>query len=99
MGMANLRAGPTAGDDMTTGVMVFRYPAHVLEPTAGTMKAYLLDGRLVGVTGKVVGFWDSSSGLAIGTHPASAPPAVVNMGGYIVNQAKGRSTTATPMRT
>lgn len=68
--------------------MVFRYPAHVLEPTAGTMKAYLLDGRLVGVTGKVVGFWDSSSSSAIASRPASGPPAVVNMGGGIVNHAK-----------
>ena len=43
MGMANLRAGPTA---------------------------------------------DSSSGSAIANRPASGPPAVVNMGGGIVNHAK-----------
>jgi hypothetical protein len=67
---------------------VFHYPAHVLEPTAGTMKAYLLDGRLVGVTGKVVGFWDSSSSSAIASRPASGSPVVVNMGGGIVNHAK-----------
>jgi hypothetical protein len=79
---------PTPSQPRSGGIVVFRYPAHVLEPAAGTMKAYLLDGRIVGVTGKVVGFWDSSSGSAIASHPASGPPAVVNMGGEIVNHAK-----------
>jgi hypothetical protein len=79
---------PTPSQPRSGGIVVFRYPAHVLEPTAGTMKAYLLDGRLVGVTGKVVGFWDSSSSSAIASRPASGSPAVVNMGGGIVNHAK-----------
>jgi hypothetical protein len=79
---------PTPSQPRSGGIVVFRYPAHVLEPTAGTMKAYLLDGRIVGVTGKVVGFWDSSSSSAIASRPASGPPAVVNMGGSIVNHAK-----------
>jgi hypothetical protein len=79
---------PAPPQPRSGGIVVFRYPAHVLEPTAGTMKAYLLDGRLVGVTGKVVGFWDSSSSSAIASRPASGSPAVVNMGGGIVNHAK-----------
>jgi hypothetical protein len=79
---------PTPSQPRSGGIVVFHYPAHVLEPTAGTMKAYLLDGRLVGVTGKVVGFWDSSSSSAIASRPASGSPAVVNMGGGIVNHAK-----------
>jgi hypothetical protein len=79
---------PAPSQPRNGGIVVFRYPAHVLEPTAGTMKAYLLDGRLVGVTGKVVGFWDSSSSSAIASRPASGPPAVVNIGGSIVNHAK-----------
>jgi hypothetical protein len=79
---------PTPSQPRSGGIVVFHYPAHVLEPTAGTMKAYLLDGRLVGVTGKVVGFWDSSSSSAIASRPASGSPAVVNMGGDIVNHAK-----------
>lgn len=79
---------PTPSQPRSGGIVVFHYPAHVLEPTAGTMKAYLLDGRLVGVTGKVVGFWDSSSSSAIASRPASRSPAVVNMGGGIVNHAK-----------
>jgi hypothetical protein len=79
---------PAPPQPRSGGIVVFRYPAHVLEPTAGTMKAYLLDGRLVGVTGKVVGFWDSSSSSVIANRPASGSPAVVNMGGGIVNHAK-----------
>jgi hypothetical protein len=89
LGQVSFRADyPTPSQPRSGGIVVFRYPAHVLEPTAGTMKAYLLDGRLVGVTGKVVGFWDSSSSSAIASRPASGPPAVVNVGGGIVNHAK-----------
>lgn len=70
------------------GILVFRYPARTLEPFAGTMTAYLLDGRLVGVSGHVVGFWDSSSSSAISSVPADGPPAVQVVGGDVVNRAQ-----------
>jgi hypothetical protein len=67
---------------------VFRYPARTLEPSAGTMTAYLLDGRVVGVRGHVVGFWDSGSSSSISTVPAGGPPDVELFGGDITNHAK-----------
>jgi hypothetical protein len=71
------------------GIRVFRYPAGTLEPFAGTMTAYLLDGRLVGVSGHVVGFWDSNSSSAISSIPADGPPAVqIVGGGDVVNRAQ-----------
>jgi hypothetical protein len=72
----------------TGGIPVFRYPARTLEPSAGTMTAYLLDGRVVGVRGHVVGFWDSRSSSSISTVPADGPPAVEVYGGDITNHAK-----------
>jgi hypothetical protein len=63
------------------GIPVFRYPAGTLEPSAGTMTAYLLDGRAEGVGGHVVGFWDSSSSSAVSVVPAGGPPAVGVFGG------------------
>jgi hypothetical protein len=67
---------------------VFRYPARTLEPSAGTMTAYLLDGRLIGVSGHVVGFWDSNSSSSISSIPADGPPAVEVLGGDVVNHAR-----------
>jgi hypothetical protein len=72
----------------TGGIPVFRYPARTLEPSAGTMTAYLLDGRVVGVRGHVVGFWDSRSSSSISTVPTDGPPAVELFGGDITNHAK-----------
>lgn len=56
----------------------------------GTRKwfAYLLDGRVVGVSGHVVGFWDSNSSSAISSIPADGPPAVQIFGGDVVNHAR-----------
>jgi hypothetical protein len=79
---------PVPHQPRTGGILVFRYPARTLEPFAGTMTAYLLDGRLVGVGGHVVGFWDSNSSSAISSIPADGPPAVQIFGGDVVNHAR-----------
>jgi hypothetical protein len=79
---------PVPHQPRTGGILVFRYPADTLEPFAGTMTAYLLDGRLVGVSGHVVGFWDSNSSSAISSIPADGPPTVQVFGGNIVNHAR-----------
>jgi hypothetical protein len=52
------------------------------------MTAYLLDGRVVGVRGQVVGFWDSNSDSAISGLPAGGPPAVQMFGGDVINHAR-----------
>jgi len=72
---------PTPSQPRSGGIVVFRYPAHTEEPKAGTMTAYLLDGRILGINGRVVGFWDSASSSSISNVPASGPPTVVNLGG------------------
>jgi hypothetical protein len=79
---------PVPSQPRTGGIPVFRYPARTLEPSAGTMTAYLLDGRVVGVRGHVVGFWDSRSSSSISTVPADGPPAVELSGGDITNHAR-----------
>jgi hypothetical protein len=79
---------PVPHQPSTGGIRLFGYPARTLEPFAGTMTAYLLDGRVVGVSGHVVGFWDSNSSSAISSIPADGPPAVEVFGGDIVNHAK-----------
>jgi len=53
---------PTPSRPHSGGIVAFRYPAGTQEATAGTMTAYLLDGRVIGSRGKVVGFWDSAGG-------------------------------------
>jgi hypothetical protein len=78
---------PVPHQPRTGGIPVFRYPARTLEPSAGTVTAYLLDGRVVGVRGHVVGFWDSNSGSAISNVPAGGPPTVENLGGEVINHA------------
>jgi hypothetical protein len=65
----------------TGGIVVFRYPAGTQEATAGTMTAYLLDGRVIGSRGKVVGFWDSDSSSVISGVGPSWSSAVVSVGG------------------
>jgi hypothetical protein len=72
----------------TGGIQAFRYPAGTLEPSAGTMTAYLLSGRVEGVGGQVVGFWDSSSSSSVSIVPASGPPAVELFGGDIRNHSR-----------
>ena len=79
---------PVPHQPSTGGIRVFRYPARTLEPFAGTMTAYLLDGRVVGVSGHVVGFWDSTSSSEISGIPAEGPPAVGLFGGNTVNHAR-----------
>jgi hypothetical protein len=64
------------------------YPAGSVSPTAGTMTAYLLDGRLIGFNGRVVGFWESDSSSVISGVPVSGPQAVVNVGGSWLRGAK-----------
>jgi hypothetical protein len=86
MGMANLQAGPTVGDDMATGVSGLsrtRYPEMVRladllgadDPQDNAQEAF---ARLL----------RKSSSSAIASRPASGSPVVVNMGGGIVNHAK-----------
>jgi hypothetical protein len=79
---------PVPHQPRTGGIPVFRYPAGTLEPSAGTMTAYLLNGRVVGVSGQVVGFWDSNSSSAISSVPADGPPAVELFGGDVINHAR-----------
>lgn len=59
------------------GITVFRYPADVDGPRPGRIDAYLLNGKVLGVNGTIVGFWDSMNSPAISAAPASGPPAVV----------------------
>jgi hypothetical protein len=79
---------PVPHQPSTGGIRLFRYPARTLEPSAGTMTAYLLDGRLVGVSGHVVGFWDSASSSEISSIPADGAPAVGIFSGNVVNRAR-----------
>jgi hypothetical protein len=74
---------PALSQPRSGGIKLFSYPAKSASPTAGTMTAYLLNGSLVGVTGKVVGFWSSGPDSSFSTSnvPASGPPAVSNFGG------------------
>jgi hypothetical protein len=89
LGQLSFRADyPVPHQPSTGGIRVFRYPARTLAPSAGTMTAYLLDGRVVGVRGQVVGFWDSNSDSAISGHPAGGPPAVQMFGGDVINHAR-----------
>jgi hypothetical protein len=74
---------PTPAQPRSGGIKLFSYPAGSVSPTAGTMTAYLLNGSLIGVSGKVVGFWSSGrdSISSIASVPASGPPAVSNFSG------------------
>ena len=74
---------PAPSRPRSGGITVFRYPTGVEGGGPGRMTAYLLDGRVLGVNGKIVGFWDSVNSSAIANVPASGPPAVVvfNTGG------------------
>ena len=78
---------PTPSQPRSGGIKLFSYPARSVSATAGTMTAYLLNGSLIGVKGKVVGFWESNSSSAIAGIPASGPPAVENIGGSWVKGA------------
>jgi hypothetical protein len=79
---------PTPSQPRSGGIKLFSYPAHSVSTTAGTMTAYLLNGSLIGVKGKVVGFWGTDSSSTIAGVPASGPPAVANIGGSWTNDAK-----------
>jgi hypothetical protein len=79
---------PWPGRPRTGGIQVFRYPAGTLERSAGTMTAYLLDGRVEGVRGQIVGFWDSASNSVISNVPADGPPAVGLAGGNYAEHAR-----------
>lgn len=79
---------PTPHQPRTGGITVLHYPAGTLEPFAGTVTAYLLPGQLVGVSGQVVGFWDSNSSSEISNIAAAGPPAVRIFGGNVVNRAR-----------
>jgi hypothetical protein len=90
---------PTPSQPRSGGIVVFHYPAHVLEPTAGTMKAYLLDGRIVGVTARSS---DSGTPRAARPLPAARPadhPLWSTWAAKSSTTPSCRSTTATPMRT
>jgi hypothetical protein len=89
LGRLSFRADyPVPGQPRTGGIRVFRYPAGTLERSAGTMTAYLLNGRVEGVRGQIVGFWDSSSSSAISNVPAAGPPAVKIVGGDYPERAR-----------
>ncbi len=79
---------PTPAQPRSGGIKLFSYPAGSVASTAGTMTAYLLDGRLVGVNGRVVGFWGSDGSSVISNVPVSGPQAVVNVGGSWLRGAK-----------
>jgi hypothetical protein len=79
---------PTPSQPHSGGIKLFSYPAGTITATAGTMTAYLLNGSLVGVNGRVVGFWGSDSSSIISNLPASAPQMVVNIGGSWLRGAK-----------
>ncbi len=79
---------PTPSQPRSGGIKLFDYPAGSVSPTAGTMTAYLLDGRLIGVNGRVVAFWESDSSSVISNVPASGPQAVVNFGSGWLRGAK-----------
>lgn len=79
---------PTPSQPRSGGIKLFSYPAGSIAPTPGTMTAYLLDGRLIGVNGRVVGFWGSDSSSVISSVPVSGPQAVVNVGGSWLRGAK-----------
>lgn len=82
LGQLSIRGDfPVPHQPRTGGIRVFEYPAGTVEPSAGTMTAYLLDGRAEGVGGHVVGFWDSSSSSEVSVVPAGGPPAVQMFGG------------------
>jgi hypothetical protein len=68
--------------------VAFRFAAGAKSPFTGGMTAYLFDGRVIGIRGKVVGFWDSNNGSVISNVAASGPPAVVNLGGDYGQHAK-----------
>jgi hypothetical protein len=78
---------PPPAQPRSGGIALFRYPADAVATTAGTMTAYLLDGRLVGVDGLVVGFWGSNSNSVISNVPASGPQTIVNLGGSWIRGA------------
>ena len=59
------------------GITMFRYPADVDGPLPGRIDAYLLNGKVLGVNGTIVVFWDSMNSPAIAGVPASGPPTVV----------------------
>ena len=59
------------------GITMFTYPADVDGPAPGRVDAYLLNGKVLGVNGTIVGFWDSMNTQAIPAVPASGPPAVM----------------------
>jgi hypothetical protein len=70
-------ARPSSG-----GIIVFHYPAGVIDAKAGWMTAYLLKGGQVG-------FWSSDNAdSVVSSGPASEPPAVGMMGGGYPNGAK-----------
>jgi hypothetical protein len=79
---------PTPSQPRSGGITLFSYPAGSIAPSAGTMTAYLFDGRVIGVDGRVVGFWGSDSSSVISNVPASGPPAVENLGGSWLRGAK-----------
>ena len=79
---------PAPSQPRSGGIKLFSYPAHSVTTTAGTLTAYLLNGSLIGVKGKVVGFWGSDSSSMIAGVPASGPPAVENLGGGWVDHGK-----------
>jgi hypothetical protein len=69
---------------------MFSYPSGTLfgsPSAAGTLTAYLLNGSLIGVNGKVVGFWGADGDSSIAGVPVSSPLAVVNVGGSWTNRA------------
>jgi hypothetical protein len=81
--MSYQRQDPTAGPlPLSGGIKLFSYPARTISPTAGTMTAYLLNGVLVGVNGKVVAFGSSGpqSIFTMANLPASGQPAVADFG-------------------
>jgi hypothetical protein len=79
---------PVPHQPRTGGIVVLHYPAGTLESSAGTLTAYLLPGRVEGVSGQVVGLWDSTSSSVIANVPAGGPPAVELLGGNFTNHAK-----------
>jgi hypothetical protein len=72
------KSTPTPSRPASGGIVVLHYPAHTLGATAGEVEAYLLPGADAGITGTVVGFWDSSGSAGLDSQPVSQSSTVDN---------------------
>jgi hypothetical protein len=78
---------PVPAQPRSGGIALFSYPAGSMAAKAGSVTAYLLPGRLEGIDGQIVGFWQSDSSSVISNVPVSGPQTVVNCGGSWIRGA------------